>query len=60
MHVAMHAWSMMLHEQRHRHYAYNLLQVTYKHVACAGKKLHDTLIDVENEGVAEVVHKSAS
>ena len=32
-------------------------QVTYQHLTCAGKRLHEALIDVENEGVAEVVDK---
>ncbi len=31
--------------------------MSYKHLVCIGKKLHDTLIDVESEGVAEVVRK---
>ena len=34
-----------------------LLQVIYKHLVCAAKKLHEALIDLENEGVADVVHK---
>ena len=29
----------------------------YKHLVCAGKKLHETLLDIQNEGVAEIVHK---
>ena len=29
----------------------------YQHRVCAGKKLHEALLDVENEGVGEVVHK---
>ena len=36
---------------------YFIHQVTYKQLSCAAKKLHDALIDVENEGVAEVVRK---
>ena len=32
-------------------------QVMYQHRVCAGKKLHETLIDVGNEGVGEVVRK---
>ena len=32
-------------------------QVTYKHLACAGKKLHETLLEALNEGVADVVRK---
>ncbi len=31
--------------------------MSYKHLVCAGKKLHETLIDVENEGVDEVIRK---
>ena len=31
--------------------------MTYEHRLCAAKRLHETLIDVENEGVAEVVRK---
>jgi serine/threonine protein kinase len=31
--------------------------VTYKHIPCAGKKLYEALLDIENEGVPELVHK---
>ena len=31
--------------------------MSYKHIVCASKRLHETLIDVENDGVAVVVHK---
>ncbi len=31
--------------------------MVYQHRVCAGKKLHETLIDVGNEGVGEVVRK---
>ena len=31
--------------------------MSYKHLVCAGKRLHETLIDIENEGVAEVIRK---
>ncbi len=31
--------------------------MSYEHLVCAGKKLHESLINVENEGVAEVVRK---
>ena len=33
------------------------MQVKYQHIVCAGKKLHETLLDVENEGVAEMVRR---
>ena len=29
----------------------------YQHHVCAGKKLHEALLDLENEGVGEVVRK---
>ena len=35
----------------------HLAQVTYQQLTCAAKKLHEALIDVENQGVAEVVGK---
>ena len=31
--------------------------MTYKHISCAGKRLHETLIDVENEGADVMVRK---
>ena len=31
--------------------------MSYKHLVCAGKKLHETLIDVDNDGVGVVVRK---
>ena len=38
-------------------YKPHVMQVTYKHLPCAGKKLHEALINVENEGVPGVVGK---
>ena len=32
-------------------------QVTYKHLTCAGKKLHEVLIEADNDGVDRVVQK---
>ena len=32
-------------------------QVTYKRLTCAGKKLHEVLIEADNDGVDGVVHK---
>ena len=32
-------------------------QVLYRQIICAGKKIHETLIEVESEGVAEIVCK---
>ena len=32
-------------------------QVTYKRISCAGKRLHEALIDVENEGADKMVEK---
>ena len=32
-------------------------QVTYQHLTCAGKKLHEVLIEAGNDGVDGVVHK---
>ncbi len=34
-----------------------LLQVLYQHRICAGKKLHEALIDVGNDGANEMVHR---
>ncbi len=31
--------------------------MSYRNVICAGKKLHETLINLENEGVAEIVRR---
>ena len=31
--------------------------MTYKHICCAAKRLHETLIDVENEGADVMVRK---
>ncbi len=31
--------------------------MSYKHLVCAGKRIHETLVDVENEGMTEVVRK---
>ena len=32
-------------------------QVTYQQITCAGKRIHEALLDVENEGVPEMVGK---
>lgn len=41
----------------YENYSYSLVQLSYKHLVCAGKKLHESLVDMENEGVSEVVRK---
>ena len=33
------------------------MQVVYQHHVCAGKKLHEALLNVENEGVTEIIRK---
>ena len=32
-------------------------QVTYQQITCAGKRIHEALLDVENEGVPEMIQK---
>ena len=34
-----------------------ILQVKYQHIVCAGKKLHEALLEAGNEGVPDLVHK---
>ena len=32
-------------------------QVTYQQITCAGKRIHEALLDVQNEGVPEMIQK---
>ena len=32
-------------------------QVTYQQITCAGKRIHEALLDVENDGVPEMIQK---
>ncbi len=42
---------------RARHQCLHTLQLNYRQVVCAGKKIHENLLDVGNEGVPEMVRR---